>query len=522
MTAAKVILKEQCPKCADEGLDTSEDNQVTFQSGVRHCHRHGVLGTSGAVMVHGIRELEPVRITLDGLISNGEYADIKSRGILKKTCEFYGYQVQKDKGVHIANYYDDAGNVKMQQHRTSDKKFPIYGDKSYNDTLWGMHKFTPSDNVFITITEGHIDALSVAQVFDCKYPVVSLPNGANSGYEVIKRNLHKLSQFKYVILAFDNDKPGREATEECISLFEPGKVRVAKWKRKDANEYFNGKTLEWENLAELRQTIYNAVAYLPPSILTGESLLNTLKGYNLKSIPWPWKSFNERLHGIDIPSVITIAGLPEHGKTTMMADIMRYEIKRSNKVGVISLEQSIPKLLLKTTSLLTGFDIKKIRNRDLTDEEREYCRETAESIVTHDHRTYGSDINVILKNLPYIAQALNCEVIIFDNLSYSISGGRDEERREIDRAMIALKDSSTKYEYVLFNICHLNDNDDNKDSIRGSRGVQMYSDYVIHISRDFETDTLWSEVMKDREEGEDTGKKIPLKYNKITRGLEDL
>lgn len=527
----KIIAKERCPECEKEGLDSAGDNLVTFaDSGVKYCvAHHGYISRTDKVQEIMNKHSETLNKLRDGDTSgliDFEYSDIRTRNLDRKTCEFYNYGINREKGVHVANYYDDAGNIKMQQLRTADKKFPIIGDKSYNQSLWGLHKFTPNENVFITITEGQIDALSVAQAFDCKYPVVSLPNGCPSAYEILKANMHKLVGYKYVVLALDNDKPGRDATEECISLFEPGKLRLANWGQlKDANEY-----LKQGRVKEIRDIIYGAVQYIPPAVLTDQALLDTLKQFKPKSIEWPWKSFNKYLNPIFVPGIYTFAGLPGVGKTILMADIMRFVIAHGKKVGVISLEESVQKLLLKLTTALTGVDLKCIRNREITPEEIELCRSTAESIVTFDHKTYGTDLMCIVDNLPYIAQSLNCEVIIFDNLSYSATSATDDERRAIDKAMIALKDSSTKYEYVLFNICHLNDDgsDANESSIRGSRGVQMYSDFVIHLSRNIEADTelerntLTFYVKKDRETGEDSGKKIALRYNPKTSRLEDL
>ncbi len=529
----KVESKEQCPKCRDEGYDIKGmDNLVTFaDSHVQHCFRHGYMGKDGTFDNEDQAYVKPTKKTVGeimttGLILDGEYADLKSRGISKRTCEYFGYQVHKEKQVHIANYYDDAGNVKMQQLRTADKQFPIVGSKEFNNTLWGLHKSTPDERVFVVITEGHIDALSVAEVFSCKYPVCSLPNGAGSAYKVLRDNLPLLSLYKYVVLAFDQDAVGREATESCLSLFAPGKVRVVNFgKYKDANEL-----IQVGKHSELRDLIYNAKTYLPPSILTGDALVETLKDYKTKTIDWPWKTFTRNLQPIYVPGIYSIAGRSGVGKTVLMADLIKAEIAKGKKIGIISLEETVQKLLLKITSLITGIDIRSIHNRLLSDDEIDQCRQVASNIVTYNHKNYGSDLNTICDSLPYIAQALDCEIIIFDNLSFSATSTTDDERRAIDQAMVKLMNSSVKYGYTLLNICHLNDDDNNaKDaSIRGTRGVLMYSSYVIHIDRNTESEnekernTLHFYIKKDRESGEDVGKHLMLHYNTKTRTLEDM
>ena len=515
----EVVSKEQCPECAAEGLDTACDNLVTFISGVKYCvARHGTMGVGDKTSPVESKVNEIVKASSD--LWDGVYPTSPIRGISPKTFKFYGYQINKEKRCHLANYYNEAGQVVMQQVRDANKNFPLRGDVSYNNTLYGAHLFTPDERVFITITEGQLDALSVAEAFDRKYPVVSLPNGCQSAYKVLLNNQKYLSGFKYVVLAFDNDGPGQDAINQCLKIFEPGKLRIAKWTRKDANDH-----LKEGEAATIRNLVYGAVEYLPAPILTGDAWLDTMRSFQRKTMPWPWEAANAVLSPIFIPSIDTIAAWPGVGKTVVMADIMRHAIKLKGKVGVISLEESAQILLIKLTDMLTGSKLQEVSNRDFTEEEIEMCRQATENVVTYDHKTYGSDLETILENLPYIAQSLNCEIIIFDNLSYAATGEADDERRGIDKAMIKLKDSSTKYGYTLFNVCHLNEDSDDfkKTKIRGSRGVEMYSDRIIYLGRNCESDdiisrnTLTFYVKKDRATGRDTGKSFDLYYNPTTR-----
>jgi twinkle protein len=390
--------------------------------------------------------------------------------------------------------------------------------------LYGSWLFTPDERVFLTITEGQLDALSVSEAFDRKYPVVSLPNGVKSAAKVIQQNMAYIKGFKYVVLAFDSDEPGQQAVKECLALFTPGKLRIAKWEQKDANDH-----LKLGETSAIRNIIYNAVQYIPEPILTGNDWLEGLVGYERKTRPWPWAAANTTIAPLSIPGIYSIAALPGVGKTMVVADIMKDAIERTGKVGVISLEETSQNLLLKLTDMIKGTRLSNISNRKLTNEEIEMCREVTEKVVTYDHKTYGYGLDTILENLPYIAQSLNCDTIIFDNLSYSATDENDDERRAIDKAMIKLKDSSTKYNYILINVTHLNqDGADFKDStIRGSRGIIMYSDYVIHLGRDVEAEdaavrnTLTFHVKKDRMRGVDTGKSFDLHYDPVNRCFKD-
>ena len=48
-----------------------------------------------------------------------------------------------------------------------------------------------------------------------KYPVVSIPNGANAAAKSIAANIEFLEGFDEVVFMLDNDEEGRKAAIEC-------------------------------------------------------------------------------------------------------------------------------------------------------------------------------------------------------------------------------------------------------------------------------------------------------------------
>ena len=70
-------------------------------------------------------------------------------------------------------------------------------------SLYGQWKWSPNDKLFVTITEGEIDALTIAQVQGYQYPVVSVPKGAAASAKTLKANLkfikgHSTSLYKFI------------------------------------------------------------------------------------------------------------------------------------------------------------------------------------------------------------------------------------------------------------------------------------------------------------------------------------
>ena len=91
----------------------------------------------------------------------------------------------KNQLCHIANFYDESGAVVAQKIRLPQKNFMALGDFS-KAGLYGSHLWSGGKK--LVITEGEIDALSVSQIQDYKWPVVSVPNGAAGAKKVIASN----------------------------------------------------------------------------------------------------------------------------------------------------------------------------------------------------------------------------------------------------------------------------------------------------------------------------------------------
>ncbi|UZT50202.1 primase/helicase protein [Enterobacter phage 02_vB_Eclo_IJM] len=158
--------------------------------------------------------------------------------------------------VQIADYYDRSGTKVGQKVRDADKNFTAIGSVK-NDLLFGSQLWSGGKK--IVITEGEIDCLSVAQVQDGKYPVVSLPLGAKSAKKTLAANLEYLDQFEEIILMFDMDEPGREAVEQAAPVLPAGKVKVAFINGyKDANA-----ALQAKDFRAIQDAIWNAVPFVP-------------------------------------------------------------------------------------------------------------------------------------------------------------------------------------------------------------------------------------------------------------------
>jgi len=78
--------------------------------------------------------------------------------------------------------------------------------------------------------------MSVYEMFNKQYDVVSLRSGASNAAKEIKEQLEWLESYETVVLCFDNDKAGDAAIEQVKDLFSPNKLKIVKLPLKDASD----------------------------------------------------------------------------------------------------------------------------------------------------------------------------------------------------------------------------------------------------------------------------------------------
>lgn len=202
-----------CPKCG------SSDGKANYEDGTGYCW-------SCKAYFHADGTADDQSDAWDGDWTQGVLSEIKNRGLKEAVCARYGYRVVKNaKGAiieHIAPYRDGTGRLVAQKVRGANKEFHIEGSGK-DMPLFGQHLW--SNGKSVVITEGEIDALSIAMAFgEGKWPAVSLPSGAQSATSAIKRALPWLENFEKIILCFDNDEHGIAARDECLPLLPPGRA----------------------------------------------------------------------------------------------------------------------------------------------------------------------------------------------------------------------------------------------------------------------------------------------------------
>ena len=450
----------------------------------------------------------------------GSAERLHSRGLSEKVCQ--QYKIFVDGNNLRFHYFSDDGVLKGAKVKTKKKIFTYEGES--DGTFFGQHLF-PSTGKRVVITEGELDAASCAEVMP-GWPMVSLPSGAASAKKSVQRNLQWLQGYEEIVLFFDNDDPGREATEATCQVLPPGKCKIAflQGDYKDASD-----ALAASDPEAIRRAIWDARSYRPDGIVSGQDLLKLITTPQEESIhDYPYDGLQSLLHGIRASELVTITSGSGVGKSSICRDIASSLLQDGQRVGYIALEESNRRTALGLMSCAVGKSLH-IGEHD-AQELTEAFDATIKDWNLYLFDGFGSfDPDVIYNRIEYLATGLETKVIFLDHLSILLSGLDGDERRMIDTTMTRLRSLVERTGITLFLVSHLRraQSDQNHEEgarvtlgqLRGSASIAQLSDSVIALERNQQSEhgsgKTTVRVLKNRHSGE-VGVACTLEYDKET------
>jgi twinkle protein len=516
---ARFLRHEPCPTCR------SRNNLARYDDGSAWCFGcHRKEKATGEVIEHSDEapsDWAPIPV---------EVRAVPNRAITKETCEAWGYGWGEYNGqqCHVASYRDEKGTLVAQKLRFSGKKFAVLGNGK-DMPLYGMWKF--SSGKHLVITEGEIDALSVSQAMDNKWPVVSLPNGAQSAEKAITNAYSWLDQFERIVLMFDMDAPGQEAAEKVAALLPPGKAAIAVLPMKDANAI-----LQADGPAPIIRAFWNAPQWRPDGIRHVKDLEEDfLNPPVIRGIPYPWKEWNEVLGMMRLGALVTLTAGTGIGKSTLLRELMYHTIVTHNEpVGALFLEEDNVETVEGLVSIHLSKNIAMDRALATPEETRTAFNFIKEKpLYIYDH--FGSsEIDHVCDKIRYLVKACGVRWIFLDHLSILVSGLEGDERRTIDMAMTKLRTLVSELKCGMFCVVHLKRPQGDKGhedgaevhlgQLRGSHSIAQLSDAVVGLNKD-EDDPHGANVypvcIKNRRNGGRKGPMGMLTYSRETGRLSD-
>ena len=471
----------------------------------------------------------------------GIFSKLTDRKIREETAKKYNVRVTFDTegniNEHYYPYYCDRELVGYKIRKVKTKKFVAQG-KIQSAGLFGQ-SICQTGGKYITITEGECDAMAAYELTGSKWSCVSIKNGAQSATTDIKKNLEFLETYDNVIICFDNDKAGIEASNKVATLFKPNKAKIMTLPVgfKDANDM-----LKQNAYQEFTAAFWAARTFTPTGIIRASEKLDEWLHRDVNaSVEYPWQGLNEKLIGIRQGELLIVAGGTGLGKSAVTRELTHHLITNSpDKIGIIALEEDWRRTVDGIVSVAANDKLHLAEVRDKYDEEQLsilYNQVLSEDkIFIHAHFGVNS-IEETLSKLRFMIIGCDCKWIIIDHLHMFVSGSDTlDERRTIDNLMTNLRSLAAETNAGMICVSHLNrgstEGHENgaevkMHHIRGSAGIAHVADSIIALERNqqsndvVESKTTRVRVLKSRYTG-NVGLAAQLLYDEETGRLNEV
>lgn len=524
---AEFVGHEPCPACG------SRDNLARYADGYAKCYGYGCDYWEPGERYSGKFSPKEVSTVSKGDFLRGEVKPLTKRGISEETCRKFSYRLARLDGqpVAVADYYDPAGHqVVAQKLRFKDKSFAVKG-KMKEAGLFGQHLWRDQGKM-VVITEGEIDALSVSQVQNNRWPVVSLQNGAQSARKSIARAIEWLDGFERVVLFFDNDEPGRLAAQEAALALPTGKAFIAKIPEyKDANE-----ALMAGDGSKIVDAIWGAKEFRPDGIVTLDDILDDVLTPMEWGLPWWLDELTQLTYGRRPGELIGLGAGTGIGKTDFILQQVQHDlVELKQDVACFFLEQPTGE----TGKRLAGKHAGKtfhVPDTGWTEEELIAAVDDLKSggrLFLYD--SFGrNDFDVIERHIRYLAQSEDVKLFYLDHLTALAQGSAAEVSAELEVITERAASLCKELGIILHFVSHLSTPDGKPHEeggrvmirhFKGSRAIGFWSHTLIGLERNQQADeederkTTTLRILKHRYYGKVTGETVLMSYEDETSRL---
>lgn len=480
-------MKIACKNCG------SSDAREVYEDGHEHCFSCGA--HTGGVDAAQYEATEPKAAT--GMIHVDVQA-IPKRGIREETAKVwkYGYGESGGDKCQIATYFDERGRPVAQKLRFAGKRFVILGDPKRMG-LYGQHLWRDGGRM-VVITEGELDALSVSQAQNDRWPVVSLPNGGDeSGAKAAKAvagALEWLEKFEKVVLLFDDDAVGKASAEAAAAVLSPGKAFIGTIRGfKDANA-----ALQAGDMKAIIDAIWGAKPWRPDAIMSFDEVWQRVLSRDPQpGFPIPHKGLMASLEGFRPGEITVLVAGTKTGKSTMAREWAAHLVENGVRVGYVGLEDGAERTALGLASILVNRRLFRATPEELrVPDVIEATEKLRKSVMIYDDHGV-LDVDNLIARMRFLAVGEKVQVIVLDHLTIVTSGGEleNDERRTIDKIMTELVSLVKSTRVHVIAIAHLSrqkgtPHEDGAritlSSIRGSHGIPQLAFNIVALERDLQ------------------------------------
>ena len=513
-------------RCEDCG---SSDAKTTYADGTAHCFscQANTIWDKELFKESKGYSVETSEDRRNTDLITGEYKALDKRHIPESIAHQYKYSVGVDKYgklCQIANYYNKDKELVAQKIRYPDKTFKFIGNPK-EATLYGQQLWS-SGGKKLVITEGEIDALSVATAFDGKYPVVSIKGGATSAKKEIAAHLDWITSYEEVYLWFDNDEAGRKALDDCVNLIPADKLRIIRHTDyKDANE-----VLTYLKKSGVINCFYNATKYKPDDIVSPDDLLDTVAEPTPMGFPYYYNKLTNLLYGRRFGEVVAVGAGVSVGKTDFVMSQVAFDLQQGWKVATFMLEQSVKETLLRTAGKVDALQYHLPNKEFDTNKLKETVHSFQDKLYMFDN--FGAnDWETISEKIRYMFHNYGIRIFYIDNLT-ALNAHAADERRNLDALMAEVAGIAKELDIWILLVSHLNPPKSGpsheaggkveQSQFTGSRAIMRWCYAMFGVERNTihedpeQRNRGLVRIIKDRFSGSATGNTVNFVYDRDT------
>ncbi|WP_042995609.1 toprim domain-containing protein [Bartonella quintana] len=282
---------------------------------------------------------------------------------------------------------------------------PVSTDRA----LFSTNQMPVSTNRTIVITEGEIDALSLAAY---GYPAVSVPFGGGRGgkHNWIENEFDHLESFETIFLATDMDKPGEEAAREIANRLGLHRCHRVRLPRKDANDCLTAGV----DAATIAAAFSSAKSFAPEGLRRASEYKDQVTGLFWPepeqhvgyTVPYP--KLNGKLYFR--PAELTLwSGASGAGKSQLLSDCIPHWIAQKSRLCLASLEMKGEQSLRRLTKQTGGLEQPK---REMIERILDFLDD---GLILYEH-VGKSSVDTLLNVFDYCRARYGCDQFIIDSL----------------------------------------------------------------------------------------------------------
>jgi len=356
------------------------------------------------------------------------------------------YRVGEDGTKIVFPFVLPNGELAMAKVREAvDGASPMPTAANCEPILFGWQAM-PADAREVTITEGEIDALSMAAY---GFPAMSVPfgGGGKGKQNWIENDFDRLEQFEKIYIATDDDKVGDEAAAEIVARLGRHRCYRVKLPHKDANEcMMSGVT---------KDVIAQCMAAAQPMDPEG---LRRPVDFTDRVVSLFWPPHESRSGGYTMPygglkgrvefrpgEVTLWSGASGSGKSQLISDSIPYWIEQGSRVCLASFEMQPQWTLKRMVKQAVGSDRPTVPWIDAT------LAFLDPGLLLYE-KVGKSDIKALLEIFDYARAKYGCDQFVIDSLMRLGIPADDYSGQE--QAMFQLVDWATGKNVHLHLVAH--------------------------------------------------------------------